>query len=58
MTAMLTHKKKCACHGQSGACSVQTCWVEAEDMKTIGQRIRKSVTIQSFQSRGISLWEC
>ena len=45
MEAMESHQKKCACHGESGACTIKTCWVKTQDMKTIADRLKRSVFV-------------
>lgn len=41
VTAMEKHQKKCACHGESGTCSLKTCWVQPRDMKTIAAALKE-----------------
>ena len=49
VTAMEKHQKKCACHGESGSCSLKTCWVQPRDMKSIAAALKGLVHQQLTQ---------
>lgn len=40
-----TLEKRCKCHGVSGSCSLQTCWTQLSDFRTIGRYLRKKYHI-------------
>lgn len=33
--------KKCRCHGVSGSCSMQTCWMQVAPFKEVSRRLRE-----------------
>ncbi|KAM6976913.1 protein Wnt-8a-like [Aplochiton taeniatus] len=35
-----TMKKACKCHGVSGSCSIQTCWMQLSDFRDIGNYLK------------------
>ncbi|XP_066157262.1 protein Wnt-8a-like [Euwallacea fornicatus] len=36
-----TMKKKCRCHGTSGSCSLQTCWLQQADFQDIAKKLKE-----------------
>ncbi|XP_058023841.1 protein Wnt-8a [Ahaetulla prasina] len=36
-----TMKRACKCHGVSGSCSIQTCWLQLADFRDVGNYLKK-----------------
>ncbi|XP_026214143.1 protein Wnt-8a-like [Anabas testudineus] len=36
-----TMRKACKCHGVSGSCSIQTCWMQLADFREVGNYLKK-----------------
>ncbi|GFS55867.1 protein Wnt-8a [Nephila pilipes] len=35
-------RRMCKCHGVSGSCEMQTCWMRVQDIRTIGDRLKEA----------------
>uniref|UniRef100_A0A8C6TDN0 Protein Wnt n=1 Tax=Neogobius melanostomus TaxID=47308 RepID=A0A8C6TDN0_9GOBI len=40
LAIMATMRKACKCHGVSGSCSIQTCWMQLADFREVGNYLK------------------